>query len=86
MINGNLKGYKMKNQGSIYKNKKIFLATMHKKEEWLSPACKKILGADLGRFNHRINTDALGTFSKEIERRGSQKDAILEKCKLGINI
>jgi len=76
----------MKNYSSFYKGKEIALATMHHKELYLSSSCKKILGASLYPLNETINTDLLGTFSSEIERKGSQKETALKKCHMGLEL
>ena len=64
----------MKKSSSVYQGEKIALATMHKKELYLKAACEKILGASLSTFDDKINTDLLGTFSGEIERKRGQKE------------
>lgn len=74
----------MKKSNSIYAEKNILLTTMHRKELYLEAACKKILGASLLTLDGKIDTDALGTFSGEIERKGTQKEVVLKKCKLGL--
>jgi hypothetical protein len=76
----------MKKLSSPYQGQLIALATMHKKELYLNPACEKILGASLLTFDDKLNTDLLGTFSGEIERKGNQKEIALEKCKLGLDM
>lgn len=70
---------------SKYAGKTILLVTMHEKERYLNRASEKILGASLITTKGVIDTDVLGTFSGEIERRGSQEEVVLEKCLLGIN-
>ncbi|MEI8300538.1 MAG: DUF6671 family protein [Chlamydiota bacterium] len=74
----------MKKPDSVYIGKKILLTTMHKKELYLKAPCEKILGASLSISDESINTDALGTFSGEIERKGNQKETVLKKCFLGL--
>ena len=71
---------------SLYSGEKICLASMHKKENYLAPACKKILGAVLEELGPKINTDLLGTFSGEIDRAMGQKETALKKCRLGLEI
>ncbi len=75
-----------KSSASLYVGQEICLATMHKKEGYLNPACEKILGASLSPLEGKINTDLLGTFSGEIERKGTQKETVLKKCRLGLEI
>jgi hypothetical protein len=58
---------------------------MHKKEQYLEAACKKILGANLIGLNNKIDTDSLGTFSGEVERRGGQIETARLKCQMGLD-
>lgn len=76
----------MKKSSSLYVGKQIALATMHKKELYLNAACEKILGASLCTFDEKLNTDLLGTFSGEIERKNNQKETALLKCRLGLDV
>jgi hypothetical protein len=76
----------MKTISSIYNGQQIMLATMHAKEQYLEAACRKILGAELVTCKGNLNTDQLGTFSGEVERKGTQKEVVVQKCKLGMNI
>jgi hypothetical protein len=65
-----------------YKNAKICLTTKHKKQEAIGPAFNKILGARLESIE--LDTDLLGTFSGEIERKKSGLDTARSKCELGM--
>jgi hypothetical protein len=59
------------------------LATMHRKEEAIAPPLAKLgltVAAAMG-----IDTDALGTFSGEIERVGTMLDVAVRKARLGMN-
>ena len=76
----------MKSADSPYRGQQIAFATMHKKERALLPFCQKILGADLVSCEKSLNTDLLGTFSGEIERKSGQREVLLEKCHLGIEL
>jgi hypothetical protein len=67
-----------KKTSSIYKNKNFIVATMHKKEQALQKPFKEILGANVESFF--IDTDSLGTFSLEIERKLSHLETAKEKC------
>ena len=65
-----------------YKNAKICLTTKHKKQEAIGPAFNEILGARVESIE--LDTDLLGTFSGEIERKESALDAARSKCELGM--
>jgi hypothetical protein len=65
-----------------YDNMPAVLATMHGKERVIAP----LLERDLGLFVELalgLNTDRFGTFSREIERKGSQLDAVRAKIAAG---
>jgi len=76
----------MRKSDSLYRGQRIALATIHKKELYLNPACEKILGTSLFTCGEKINTDLFGTFSGEVERKGTQKETVLQKCYLGMEI
>lgn len=72
-----------------YQNKEIILATQHKKEDAIRPIFEKILNCKIIVPAH-YNTNQFGTFSGEIERKGSAKETCIEKArqaalKFGIN-
>ncbi|TCT11595.1 hypothetical protein EDC22_104358 [Tepidamorphus gemmatus] len=58
--------------------KRAVLATMHGKERVVRPLLEGCLGLDVV-VPHGFDTDRFGTFSREIERRGSQLDAARSK-------
>lgn len=60
------------------------IATMHGKEQVIEPAL-----AELGLrcvAATAINTDRFGTFTRDIVRAGSQRDALLAKAQAGLDI
>ncbi|MFO1089117.1 MAG: DUF6671 family protein [Hyphomicrobiales bacterium] len=59
------------------------LATMHGKHAALSPALAARLGMRLVLAS-AVDTDALGTFTGEIARRGSMLEAAVAKARLGM--
>jgi hypothetical protein len=67
---------------SYFKNKTCLIVSKHQKEIVIAP----ILNAKLGMkcvSNATIDTDALGTFTGEIERDKSPYDTVKDKCLLG---
>jgi hypothetical protein len=54
------------------------LATMHGKERAIAPLAARFLGLDV-RVAEGLDTDLFGTFSREIERAGSPRDAARAK-------
>lgn len=63
----------------MYKDRKLCIATMHKKEEVIAPVLEKELGA-ICLTCAELNTDLLGTFSGEIERLGTPLETARQKC------
>ena len=66
-----------------YAGRRIALATMHAKERAIAPPILKELGAELV-VPEQIDTDALGTFSGEIERQGTMGEVAVRKARLGM--
>ena len=71
-------------QLSSYHNKTIVLTTKHQKDVCIAPSFKDILNAKV--TNCEVDTDELGTFSKERERQGSAKDCVKIKCLWGMQV
>jgi len=61
-----------------YEDDEAVLATMHGKERVIAPLLRGALGLRV-RVAPGINTDRFGTFSRDIERTGSQLDAARAK-------
>jgi hypothetical protein len=66
-----------------YAGRRIVLATRHAKEQAVTPAVRDILGAEL-LVPDDLDTDALGTFSGEIERQGTMGEVAVRKARLGM--
>jgi hypothetical protein len=64
---------------------KAVLATMHGKKSVIGPAIEAQLGMKIV-VPPTIDTDILGTFTGEILRSGSMRDAALEKARLGMRL
>jgi hypothetical protein len=65
-----------------YRNKVAVLTTMHGKEQVIGPVLKEGLGLIVG-LAMGVNTDSFGTFSRDVERTGSQLDAARAKIAAG---
>jgi hypothetical protein len=59
------------------------LATMHGKEAAIAPALRSRLGLTI-RTAPQLDTDVLGTFTGEIPRSGTIRDAAIAKARLGM--
>lgn len=70
-------------QSAPYSNRRAALATMHGKEAAIAPAFIERLGLML-ETPPAIDTDALGTFTGEIPRAGSMREAAIAKARLGM--
>jgi hypothetical protein len=66
-----------------YAGRKAVLATMHGKEEAIAPVLRDRLGL-LVSSAPDIDTDALGTFTGEIPRAGTIREAAIAKARLGM--
>ncbi len=66
-----------------FSGRTILIATQHKKEEVIAPLLKAELNLNVIVANE-INTDALGTFSGEVERTLSPIEAARKKCELAM--
>lgn len=71
--------------GIDYRNEPVALLTQHGKEQVLAPLLASALGC---RVQHvtGFDTDQLGTFSREIPRPGSQRDAARQKAEIGMRL
>jgi len=68
---------------TAYFGKSCLLATMHDKQKAISPSFSKILKLQIEVA--KIDTDKLGTFTGEIERKASALDCARKKCELAMN-
>lgn len=65
---------------SCYAGCCFILPTKHAKSTAIAPHFAKVLGA--GVVEHIVDTDTLGTFSGEVERKGNALECAREKCQL----
>jgi hypothetical protein len=66
-----------------YQDRKVALATMHRKEEAIAPALMEALGLYVVPAP-RLDTDQLGTFAGEIPRRSNMLDTAVAKARMGM--
>jgi hypothetical protein len=63
----------------MFQNRKLLIATKHKKEKVIVPILEKELGVSCF-VNETFDTDLLGTFTGEIEREHDPISTVREKC------
>ncbi|WP_292891331.1 DUF6671 family protein [Nonlabens sp.] len=68
---------------SLFENRKLVIATKHKKEKVIAPLLEKHLGVTCF-LNECFDTDVLGTFSGEIERKLDPIATVRKKCLLAM--
>lgn len=69
----------------LYKGRHVSLLTQHGKELLIRELLQSALGCQLVHTN-AFDTDQLGTFTKDINRMGSQLDAARKKALLGMEL
>ncbi|MFS0774247.1 DUF6671 family protein [Sphingomonas sp. 1P08PE] len=69
----------------LYNGDDALLATMHAKERVIEPLARRFLGLRL-TVAANIDTDAFGTFSRDVARAGSQLDAARAKIEAAFAI
>lgn len=67
-----------------WKNRKGVIVSLHGKEEAIAPVLLSELGISCHTASN-LDTDLLGTFSGEVERKGSPLDALRAKCQLAMD-
>ncbi len=70
---------------SLYQGRAAALATMHRKETAVAPPFADLLGVEVS-VPRNIDTDALGTFTGEIERPGDMLETARIKAEVGIEL
>lgn len=66
----------------MYKDKTCVIATMHDKEKVIAPPFVDLLGLKIVKA--KIDTDQLGTFTGEVERKDPPLTCVRQKCELGM--
>lgn len=67
---------------SPYSGKKAVITTKHEKGKIVAPIFNQVLGLEVSECN--LDTDTLGTFTGEIERKQSPRETVLIKARLGV--
>ena len=68
---------------NIFQGRKLVITTKHGKGAVLAPALERLLGVDV-YVHEGFDTDSLGTFSGEVERKLSPLEAARTKCLQGM--
>jgi hypothetical protein len=66
----------------FYSNKKVVLTSKHDKLKLIKPAFDGYVGCEVIEAN--LDTDQLGTFSGEIERKAPPRETAIQKARLGM--
>jgi hypothetical protein len=65
-----------------YFGRRVVLTTKHEKGKVIAPAFKQVLGLEVSECT--LDTDILGTFTGEVERKQSPRETVLIKARLGM--
>lgn len=69
----------------LYAGRRIALLTQHGKEKIIAPVLDVALGCRVERVAG-FDTDTLGSFTRDIQRAGSQMDAARKKARIGMGL
>lgn len=69
----------------LFKNRTLVIATKHEKEKVITPILENALGVHCF-INNQFDTDILGTFSGEIERKLDPISTLRKKCQLAMEL
>ncbi len=70
---------------TIFKGRKLVIATMHAKEQVIAPLLKKHLAVEIV-VPKQFNSDQFGTFTRDIKRAGNQLEAARAKLLAAMEI
>lgn len=73
----------MEKYHSMFVNRRLCIATKHGKEQVIAPILERTLGVKCF-VPENFDTDVLGTFSGEVERKGTPLEIIRKKCRLAM--
>ncbi len=68
-----------------YRGQAVALLTQHGKEQVIAPVLDAAVGCRVKRV-HGYDTDLLGTFTRDIPRAGTQREAARTKARLGMQL
>ena len=69
----------------VYSGRRVALLTQHGKERVIAPVLDAALGCRVERVNG-FDTDTLGTFTRDIPRPGTQREAARKKARIGMEL
>jgi len=69
----------------MFQYRKLIIATKHEKEKVIAPLLEKVLGVSCF-INENFDTDILGTFTGEIERKLNPIAAARQKCLMAMEL
>ena len=69
----------------MFSGRKLLIATKHEKEKVIAPIVEEAMGVSCS-IAHNFDTDLLGTFTGEIERKGDPVTTARKKCMQGMLI
>lgn len=67
----------------MFEGRQLLIVTKHEKEKVIRPIFEQELGVQC-MVNHSLDTDLLGTFSGEVERKNDVLTTLREKCQLAM--
>lgn len=82
---GRMRPLPARDGGPPWPGERAVLATMHGKETAITPVIARFMGLEVG-VPAGLDTDAFGTFSREVERRGTPLDAARAKIASGFDL
>ena len=74
----------MNDKITLFKDRKLLIVTKHSKEEVLGPIFEKEYKVNIA-IPSKFDTDSLGTFSGEIERKENAIDTLRSKCLIALD-
>jgi hypothetical protein len=75
----------MNKQISLFKDRALLIVTKHSKEQVLGPIFEKEYNLSY-TIPSKFDTDTLGTFSGEIERKNNALDTLRSKCQMALEV
>ncbi|MBX9606980.1 MAG: hypothetical protein K2Y51_12205 [Gammaproteobacteria bacterium] len=75
----------MSASANVYAGERVALLTRHGKHAQIAPALEQALGCRVELVDS-FDTDTLGTFTREVARAGTQRDAARRKAEIGMEL
>lgn len=70
---------------SWFEGRTVVIATMHQKEQAIAPLLEEVLGVRV-MVPSSLNTDEFGTFTRDIPRAGTQREAARRKAEAALDL